>query len=334
MSSPTHIDAASRSVEPIARAAQAETLPDTRLRAILARRPLAAFFVLAFAGTWLFWLPLALQRETNALGVLPITFPPAVQFVAFMLGVWAGPLLAALTVTAAVRGRPGVRQLLRRCVDWRVGFGWYLLITVGFIPLFLLAFSVVYGVNLGAALLAQPSVLLSTYVAQLVFSLPTANIQEEIGWRGVALPRLQQRYGPIVGTLILGTLHSLWHLPALFTPLLGPTSLPHFAGFLAVGVGTSFVFTWTFNHTRGSVLLAALAHGCLNAAVGLSAALIPAGMPVPGWARPLVLGGWNGDQLLIMGAIVGLLLLLTRGRLGYRSAQIADLLAPPRPDQA
>ena len=298
----------------------------SRLAARIRRHPLIAYFMLAFVGTWAFWLPMALQRDTHALAVLQITIPPMVQLVAFMLGVWAGPLLAALTVTLVTAGRSGVRQLLWRCVDWRVGLHWYLVITLGFISAMLLGFSLVYGVNLGAALLAQPAVLLSTYLVQLAFNFPTANVQEEIGWRGVALPRLQARYGPIVATVILGALHSLWHLPALFTPLLGPTNVPHFAGFVAVGIGTTFVFTWIFNHTRGSVLLAALAHGGLNAAVGMAAVLIPAGVVVPAWTRPLPQAA-NGDQMLVFGTIVVLLLVFTRGRLGYQPGQVTDLLA-------
>jgi membrane protease YdiL (CAAX protease family) len=292
--------------------------PTTGLKGSIIRHPLVAYFLLAFAGTWLFWGPLALSREQNGLGLLPFTFPDIAAFAFLLLGGWAGPPLAAITVTALTSGRAGVRQLLRRCVQWRVGPVWYLVTLVGFIPALLAGYSIVYGVNLPRALLAQWPLIFSVYFAALAFSLPTANFPEELGWRGFALPRLQQRYGPLVASVILGTLHGLWHLPVLFTRLLGPTSLPHFTGFVLVAIATTFLYTWIFNHTGGSVLIAALAHGCSNAALGLVATLIPAGVVVSGWARPLVTGGWQGDNVFVFGMCALLVVIFTRGRLGYR----------------
>ncbi len=297
------------------------------LKQAIIRHPLVAFFILAFTGTWVFWGSLALSREANGLGLLPFTFNDIVAYAWILLGGWAGPPVAAIIVTAITSGRAGVRQLLRRCVQWRVGPVWYLVTLVGFIPAFLIGYSVVYGENLPRALLGQVSLVFSVYVAQLAFSLPTGNFQEEVGWRGFALPRLQRRYGPLVASVILGVLHSLWHLPILFTRLLGPTSLPHYTGFLVVGIATTVLYTWIFNHTQGSVLIAALAHGCSNAALSLVAALIPAGAVVSAWARPLTTGGWQGDNVFVFGMCALLVIIFTRGRLGYRPDQAPDLVA-------
>ena len=64
---------------------------------------------------------------------------------------------------------------------------------------------------------------------------------------------------------------------------------------------------------------------------GLLALLIPAQLVVSGWARPFVYGGWQADNIVIFGACALLLLVFTRGRLGYNPERNAQLLEVPRP---
>ncbi len=116
---------------------------------------------------------------------------------------------------------------------------------------------------------AVPSVLFLYVVAGLFFLFAGGPVFEEIGWRGFELPRLQRRHGPLVGSLVLGVLWALWHLPLFLipawdTPHDGPLDV---VLFVALAVGTAVIFTWVFNNTRGSVLLAILAHGSLNMGV-------------------------------------------------------------------
>ena len=302
------------------------------LKRLISRHPLIAYFVIAFAGSWAFLLPIALSRNVNGLGILP--FRSDIAFIiAFVLATPAGPALASLAVTAITSGRAGVGLLLRRCVQWRVGVGWYLIAIFGFIPLYLVDISVFYGVNLNLALLAQWTLIFTVFFPNAVFNILTASFAEELGWRGFALPRLQQRYGPVLGTVILGTLHALWHLPAFFTMSLGPFSLTNYVGFFIVVIATTFLYTWVFNHTKGSVLLATLTHGFSNAA-SFVFVLVPAHLVVTGWARPFVYGGWQADNIVIFGALALLLLVATRGRLGYNPERNAQLIEVPRPAEA
>ena len=107
--------------------------------------------------------------------------------------------------------------------------------------------------------------------------------------------------------------------------------LPNYAGFLFVAIASTFLYTWIFNHTRGSVLLATLTHGFGDAAGGLVALLIPAQLVVSGWAQPFVNGSWQGMNVMIFGVCALLLLLFTRGRLGYQPERNAQLIEAPRP---
>src|SRR2546426_48922 len=84
------------------------------LKRLISHHPLMAFFAIAFAGSWIAWLPLILTQ--NGLGLLPYTipnllYPPSYWFAA--LSSLTGPTLASFTVTAIISGKAGVRQLLR-----------------------------------------------------------------------------------------------------------------------------------------------------------------------------------------------------------------------------
>jgi membrane protease YdiL (CAAX protease family) len=298
---------------------------------LISGHPLITYFVLAFVGSWASLLPFALSRGVNGLGLLPYSLPESAFYIGGILFTFAGPALASLAVTAIISGRAGVGQLLRRCVQWRVGIGWYLIAIFGLLLVPLLGYSVFLGVNLPFALLAHSSLLLTVFLPQGVLIILTASFAEELGWRGFALPRLQQRYGPILGTVILGTLHGLWHLPAFFTQILGPFSFPGYAGFLISAIALTFLFTWIFNHTRGSVLLATLTHGFSDAGLGLVALLIPAHLVVSGWAAPIVNGSWQGVNIISFGLCALLLIVFTRGRLGYQPERNAHLIEAPRP---
>ena len=103
---------------------------------------------------------------------------------------------------------------------------------------------------------------------------------EEGGWRGFALPRLQDKYSAFWSSIILGILHTFWHLPLFWlpggTPISGgPVTLVGVALFLSVVTIGTFMYTWVFNHTRGSMLMAVLFHLSINTAGGILFAIFP-----------------------------------------------------------
>jgi CAAX protease family protein len=212
------------------------------------------YFVVAFAFTWSFWW-LAVLEARGLISPLPVP--------AQALGVF-GPLAAAVVLTAREGGRAGLRSLLGRIVRWRVAPVWYGVVLLAPMLLYLIsmALEVVLGGRSpapGALIGALPLVLV--YAAYMVVFVA---IGEEVGWRGYALPALQARYGALVSSVILGTMWALWHLPLFFNPDLFYSDLP-FVLQLALQVPLAILFTWVFNSTGGSVLLAILLHAVLNA---------------------------------------------------------------------
>ena len=271
---------------------------------VVARHPLVFFFVLAFVFTWgYFWLVLA-----------PLKLPRTV----YVLGGF-GPAAGAFIVLALSSGIPGVVTLLRSIVHWRVGLQWYLLLLVGLPVLNLLAFLVIPG-NL-ADFYAPDSQFLMLYLKEIVFSitLGVAPLWEEVGWRGFALPRLQRLYGPVVGTVILGLLWGVWHLPFFFGPFSAARPDASFisksvalVGFTIGLTGLSIIMTWILNHCGGSTLIAILAHAAFDSSGLALTRLFPS---TPPYYDPVHFQALGIAIVYTVAALV--VIAATRGRLGY-----------------
>jgi membrane protease YdiL (CAAX protease family) len=87
---------------------------------------------------------------------------------------------------------------------------------------------------------------------------------EELAWRGFALPRLQGKYNALTSSIILGVIWGLFHLPLFFTVTGSSQADMSFVPFLVSTSILSVLFTWLFNNTRGSVLMAYLLHAATN----------------------------------------------------------------------
>jgi len=289
----------------------------TPRRGALARHPLGAFFGLAFAGAWLPLVPIVLSQGEHGLGILPVVLPDPLLLPLALLATFAGPLVAALVVTAAVDGRAGLRRLGGSMVRWRVGARWYLVAVFAPLTIWLATYSLALTGSPLAALAQQWTLLFTLFFPLVAVGIIFPSVGEEPGWRGFALPRLQARHGPVIGSLILGALHGLWHLPSFFTPFAGPFVPQHFAAFVLTAMFATFLYTWLFNRTGGSVLLAMIMHGASNAASALMSALVVGLVPEVGWMHALEDGGWL--NALAFGAAALVLVVATRGRLGAAS---------------
>jgi membrane protease YdiL (CAAX protease family) len=219
----------------------------------------ARFFGLAFTLSWLIWIPLALAY----FDIGPLHIPESTSAVVRLLGVLM-PAVAAIVLASRYGGGQALRGLLSRLGFWRVGWRWWLA-AVLVQPLLLLLTGLIWNlVSPSAGLTPALPISVSMFVVNVIFLL-IATLGEEIGWRGVALPALQQRYSPLRSSVILGLLWAIWHIPFWLL-------LDTFARYGWVYVGMNFLLvlpftvyiTWFFNHTRGSLLLPVMSHLTFN----------------------------------------------------------------------
>lgn len=285
------------------------------LRTWIRLHPISAFFILAYVGTWLLELPMVLGKD--GLGLLPFNVPLPLYIVLFLLSSFSGPTLAAFLVTHALEGKAGMKRLFRRYGKWRVGLLWYLVVIFGFPLVYLASASIALGGIPFASIRANALTFFTSYLPALLIFPAFITWGEEPGWRGFALTRLQERYSPLLSSLVVGLFHGIWHLPIFLIvvgpPAQGPFNFTQFATNVGVIMVITILWTWVFNHARGSILIAVLLHASLNAAQAWIGALIPNFPPA---------ASQIATYFYIAAALV--LILVTRGRLGYQPQAAAQ----------
>lgn len=236
-------------------------------------RPLISFFVLAYAIAWgAFGVVALIARQSGlesaqALMAMGDSFQfEGVNLVApHWLVYWLARLadfafsIAGVVMIGVTAGRTGLRELGQRLTRWRIGWVWY---AAGLLPILL------YGLATYAAgafpsanfsMSALFTALFSLQAGFLVSMFLRGAMGEELGLRGFALPRLQESNSPFRASLIIGVLWGAWHLPVL----IGRDVL-FIVAFGLLSIGLSFLFTWLFNGSGGSLIPVLLFHAAQN----------------------------------------------------------------------
>ncbi|SFF42772.1 CPBP family intramembrane glutamic endopeptidase [Blastococcus tunisiensis] len=256
------------------------------VRTAASARPLLTFVLLAYGISWLLWAP----------AVLGVGGPAGTVLLA------AGAFGPAVAAGLVVRWSGGsVRGWLQPLLRWRVPARYWVYALGLPVALFL-------SVNVVLALLGEQVHLdrlgaaAGSWIGTFVVVALVGGGQEEPGWRGFALDRLQARHSPLAATALLALIWGLWHLPIYGIGFVGPMLFAVF-------------YTWLWNRT-GSLLLCVALHGAFTPSLD-----------------HLVL---VDDSLVVDASILGVLVLaavalvvLTRGRLGFdhRPVPVADQAA-------
>ncbi len=301
----------------------------SRDRSFVQRHPLLCFYVLAFGLAWISWAPLYLSQEGLKV------FPYHTFYQLSGIGTFLGPALASILVTALVSGRAGLRELFSRVLKWRVGLQWYVLALLGSAILAFIAAPI--GLSLARGQLVTPAEVITLFNwnglpgaigplllhALLVF-LFGGPLGEEIGWRGFALPRMEQVHGPFLGSLIVAALWYLWHVPLI---VLYPTYIHNSppADYLASFAIDIIIFntyvTFFYNRT-GSVFITMLCHTSVNILTPVLKTILAPDLPVN-----VGEGIYQVFNILFI-AIALVIMLVTLGRQGYEPGRWGVLPQP------
>lgn len=231
-------------------------------------RDVVVYSSLAYAITWVFWIPQALPYLAHVLAGGAV---PSDSGIGSMTGLTSllpafGPAIAALLMRLLV-SREGIKGSLGIWRSWK----YYLVAFV--LPFVYIAaliafenFTTIGHFFVPGERAAQLPVMYALIAgAGALLGLPIL-FGEEYGWRGYLLPKLLP-LGEVKATLLLGIIWAAWHLPALVLGLNypGQSLLLILPVWFLVVTALSFPFTWLYKASVGSVVITSLMHGVFNA---------------------------------------------------------------------
>lgn len=250
-------------------------------------RQIGVYFLLTFIISWSVFIPML------------YFIPEESQTPYFVIGAF-GPFIAATLVIWLYKGKTEVTHWLRSVfkISRHIKLYVYSLLILP-IGIGLLQYSL-YRM-LGGNPNFSNAVPWSLYLIYLVLTLLTGG-NEEPGWRGFSLPALLEHFHPLTTSIILGIVHSTWHLPLMNHY---ETS---FGQYLFGLIPLTVILNWLFLKSRGSVIPVMFLHSGTN--------VISSFIPTP----DVVLGGF-GNFVFVRGlvywGIAILIIIVTSGQLGY-----------------
>lgn len=214
------------------------------------------FFTYTFLFSWILWLPTVIHSQFRQVPSLLL-----------LLGMFAGfaPSLVALFLIAKETDlKVYLKEKLTFSFDKKYLLYYFIFPMHGFVTLKLLQI-------LDKSFVVKdpiPFMLTPLIFLQILFL--GGGLGEEFGWRGYAQDKLQNKYGIVYATLILGLLWSIWHLPLFYMTNTVQSHIPLWQ-FLVQNTLLAYFYTWLYNKTNGNMILMILLHGIMNT----SAAVFP-----------------------------------------------------------
>lgn len=242
-------------------------------------KSLGIYFLLTFIWTWALMIPAVNYAPENLRLILII-------LAAF------GPFIAAMVVIRIFEGKEKLKAWLRSIFRFKIP--WYLYLAGAFlIPILIGVLQYLTYRILGGVPDPGSAEQWYTYLGYLIPTMLLTGGNEEPGWRGYALPVLNKLTTSLLAGLILGVVHSLWHLPLMADY---QTNIFRYAFNL---IPLTYLFNWFYQNSRGSIWPVMLFHAGTN----VIGSFIPAPVKLPGiWSDLIALRGvvyWVMVMILI-----------------------------------
>jgi len=208
------------------------------------------FIGLTFLISWISWGLLVFFSQLNILD-----YGTPIFMIIYVLGGIA-PALCGVFIKKHNSNKEEYKAYLKNIINPKHHILWYVFIVISILINYIVKTMVTNGI--GSVILIKPF-----YIA--IISLPIMIVGgglEEIGWRGFLQPRLEERFTPLLSTLSVGVIWSLWHLPLWFIVGTNQTNMNYFSFFISA-LSLSFLFAVVYEGTN-SIFMCILIHAFFN----------------------------------------------------------------------
>ena len=221
-------------------------------------KKITSFFVITFLWSWFFFgiaiACIKLGITSSQMSFIGISMT--------LIGAF-GPVVGAIVTLYTIEGKDSLNRFKKSFLSLNFGLKtWLAIFLILGIPRFIAWISpIFFGEEI-----RQTSFLMNNmylFIPILLFQTILGGGQEEIGWRGYIMQILENKFGLLFGSLILGITWSIWHIPMWFLPESGQLN-HHFFGFTMQSIGLSFIFSWIIKASGNRLLSGLIIHGASN----------------------------------------------------------------------
>jgi membrane protease YdiL (CAAX protease family) len=223
------------------------------------KHSIAVYLALTFLLTWSFWIT----------GFIIADLSDIFRIIGSLM-----PSTIAILLINISDGRGSLHRLLGQLLIWNtppVCYAFVILFTLSsiYLPMWacrMLGVNYFVAVNnqIGGFPLRTPLLALLCFFTVVLFGGP---VGEELGWRGFVLPHLRKKVSPLISSIIVGVIWSLWHLPMFWFHVSGYNI--NFMEYLLETIYLSILFTWLYERSGRSLFLVILFHSVDNFVMAL-----------------------------------------------------------------
>lgn len=212
-------------------------------------KTIGKYLTTTFIVSWLLWGSVAVAGK---LGMEWLMFGSPLGMILYVLG-GISPAICEITLKKKSSTKEEFKQFIKSIVNPKHSIWMY-----------------VYAIGGAMAIQAIPLLFHLTEVKQplyigfvMIIPMIIGGGIEEIGWRGLLQPQLEERYPHIVAAISVGVIWAIWHLPLWFIDGTNQQSM-NFIWFCINTIMLSF-FIGSVTYVSKSIFMAILAHASINA---------------------------------------------------------------------